>query len=255
MEQNIVRELKPNYFGKRRRSCQQTPVIGVGKESRAYHGHLGMVTGKESLPATNGVGAVAESRACQRAPVLAATEGRDNVEAMVELTNPRDHERCLGFVKAKITGEAKTKLLARTAVDSWEGVRDVLDENYVLANEKVLLVVRSKSQGFRGLCCLVEAVLEEESNMVREKQLVNKEHVNIGRMRVANDRITCGNCNKVGHRTEKSFLKQEIKTERQVQLGIVCYKCGRCGHMRINCRMGEKREVNTAQPTRRESGK
>ncbi|KAJ8888051.1 hypothetical protein PR048_007537 [Dryococelus australis] len=144
----------------------------------------------------------------------------DNVEAVVELTNPRDHEQLLRFVKAKMTREANTKLLARTAVDSWEGVRDILEEycavrrtlDYYacrmfgvrqvgqdtvadwgsridvgsektsarvltreemsstqslidhlakacfvqgLANEKVQLVVRSKSQGFCRLCVAV----------------------------------------------------------------------------------------------------
>ncbi|KAJ8888071.1 hypothetical protein PR048_007558 [Dryococelus australis] len=44
----------------------------------------------------------------------------DNVEAAIELTNPLNHYQLLKFVKGKIHGEAKTKLLARTAIDSWE---------------------------------------------------------------------------------------------------------------------------------------
>ncbi|KAJ8885358.1 hypothetical protein PR048_011555 [Dryococelus australis] len=53
-----------------------------------------------------------------------------NVEAAFELVNPDDREKLLKFVKAKITGDAKAKLLARTSSNKWQGIKDILEENY-----------------------------------------------------------------------------------------------------------------------------
>jgi hypothetical protein len=52
-----------------------------------------------------------------------------NVEASYEVVEPSDYH-LFKFVCAKIGGEAKTKLLARTHVDNWEQARAVLKENY-----------------------------------------------------------------------------------------------------------------------------
>jgi hypothetical protein len=53
-----------------------------------------------------------------------------NVESTYELVDPLDHELLFKFVCAKVTGEAKTKLLTRTHLDNWEQARAVLEENY-----------------------------------------------------------------------------------------------------------------------------
>ena len=52
-----------------------------------------------------------------------------NVEATYEVVYPADYSLLLKFVCAKI-GEAKTKLLPRTHLDTWEQVNAVLQENY-----------------------------------------------------------------------------------------------------------------------------
>jgi hypothetical protein len=53
-----------------------------------------------------------------------------NVEATYEVVDPSDYSLLLKFVCAKIGGEAKTKLLSRTHLDTWEQVKSVLEENY-----------------------------------------------------------------------------------------------------------------------------
>ena len=52
-----------------------------------------------------------------------------NVDAVYEVVEPLDYPLLYRFVCAKI-GEAKTKLLARTHVDTWEQATASLEENY-----------------------------------------------------------------------------------------------------------------------------
>ena len=47
-----------------------------------------------------------------------------------ELVDPSKHDVLLKFVKAKITGEARSKLMVRDLTHSWELVRAILEENY-----------------------------------------------------------------------------------------------------------------------------
>lgn len=54
----------------------------------------------------------------------------DNVDVAFELVNPASHTKLLKFVKAKITGDARSKLMVRDLTDSWEDVRHILEENY-----------------------------------------------------------------------------------------------------------------------------
>jgi hypothetical protein len=53
-----------------------------------------------------------------------------NVESAYEVVDPVDYNLLLKFVCAKIGREAKTKLLSRTHLHTWEQVRAVLEENY-----------------------------------------------------------------------------------------------------------------------------
>jgi len=55
-----------------------------------------------------------------------------NVEATYEVIDPSDYSLLLKFVCANIGGEAKTKLLSRTHLYTWEQVKAVLEENYSL---------------------------------------------------------------------------------------------------------------------------
>jgi hypothetical protein len=53
-----------------------------------------------------------------------------NVESAYEVIDPVENGLLLKFVCAKIGGEAKTILLSRTHLDTWELVRSVSEENY-----------------------------------------------------------------------------------------------------------------------------
>jgi hypothetical protein len=57
-------------------------------------------------------------------------ESVDNVTTAFELVNPHEHDLLLKFVKAKITGEARSKLLVRDLTSTWRDVRQILEENY-----------------------------------------------------------------------------------------------------------------------------
>ena len=59
------------------------------------------------------------------------TEIKENVDLVFELVDPSKHDVLLKFVKAKITGEARSKLMVRDLTHSWELVRAILEENYV----------------------------------------------------------------------------------------------------------------------------
>jgi hypothetical protein len=53
-----------------------------------------------------------------------------NVETAYEVVEPSNYSLLFKFICAKIGGEAKSKLLARTHVRNWEQARTVLAENY-----------------------------------------------------------------------------------------------------------------------------
>jgi len=54
----------------------------------------------------------------------------ENVDVVFELVDPSKHEVLLKFVKAKITGDARSKLMVRDLTHSWELVKAILEENY-----------------------------------------------------------------------------------------------------------------------------
>ena len=54
----------------------------------------------------------------------------DNVTKAFELVNPNEHDMLLKFVKTKITGEARSKLLVRDLTSKWRDVKQILEENY-----------------------------------------------------------------------------------------------------------------------------
>ena len=53
-----------------------------------------------------------------------------NVDAAFELVNPVQHSILLKFVKARICGEARSKLLVRSLTETWKDVKQILIENY-----------------------------------------------------------------------------------------------------------------------------
>jgi len=54
----------------------------------------------------------------------------ENVDVVFELVDPAKHDVLLKFVKAKITGDAQSKLMVRDLTHSWELVKVILEENY-----------------------------------------------------------------------------------------------------------------------------
>ena len=54
----------------------------------------------------------------------------DNVTTAFELVNPNEHALLLKFVKTKITGEARSKLLVRNLTSTLRDVKQILEENY-----------------------------------------------------------------------------------------------------------------------------
>ena len=55
-----------------------------------------------------------------------------NVDVAFELVHPSKHEILLKFVKTKITGYARSKLIVRDLTHAWELVRGILEENYAI---------------------------------------------------------------------------------------------------------------------------
>ena len=58
-------------------------------------------------------------------------EVTENVDVVFELVGPNKHDILLKFVKAKITGDAGSRLMVRDLTHSWELVKAILEENYV----------------------------------------------------------------------------------------------------------------------------
>lgn len=54
----------------------------------------------------------------------------ENVDTAHELVKPEEHATLLCFVKAKITGEARSRLQVRENTHTWPEVKRVLEENY-----------------------------------------------------------------------------------------------------------------------------
>ena len=56
----------------------------------------------------------------------------ENVDVAFKLVHPSKHEILLKFVKTKITGDARSKLIVQDLTHSWELVRGILEKNYAI---------------------------------------------------------------------------------------------------------------------------
>jgi DNA-directed RNA polymerase subunit L len=56
----------------------------------------------------------------------------EGVEAARQVVHPSQHPLLLNFIKSKITGEAKDRLLARSERHTWEQIKLILEENYAV---------------------------------------------------------------------------------------------------------------------------
>jgi len=56
----------------------------------------------------------------------------ENVDVAFELLDLRKHDILLNFVKTKITGDARSKLIVRDLTHTWALVKGILEENYAV---------------------------------------------------------------------------------------------------------------------------
>ena len=56
----------------------------------------------------------------------------ENVDVAFELVHPSKHDILLKFVKTKITGDARSKLIVRDLTHTWALVKGILEENYAV---------------------------------------------------------------------------------------------------------------------------
>jgi hypothetical protein len=78
---------------------------------------------------------IMEVRYCTISEVMKLTRTKlrefiDNVTTAFELVRPEHHDLLLKFVKTKITGEARSKLLVRDLTLTWSKVKQILEVNY-----------------------------------------------------------------------------------------------------------------------------
>jgi hypothetical protein len=55
--------------------------------------------------------------------------------------HPAKHSLLLKFIKSKITGEAKDRLLSRSGRNIWEQVKAILEENYAVERTLIYLFI------------------------------------------------------------------------------------------------------------------
>jgi hypothetical protein len=56
----------------------------------------------------------------------------ENVDVAFELVHPSKHNILLKFVKTKITGDARSKLIVRVLTHTWALFKGILEENYAV---------------------------------------------------------------------------------------------------------------------------
>jgi hypothetical protein len=54
----------------------------------------------------------------------------ENLDVVFEMVDPSKHDVLLKFVKAKVTGDARSTLMVRDLTHSWELLKAILEENY-----------------------------------------------------------------------------------------------------------------------------
>jgi hypothetical protein len=56
----------------------------------------------------------------------------NNVDVTFEFVYPSKHETLLKFVKTKMTGDGRSKIIVRDVTHTWELVSGILEENYAI---------------------------------------------------------------------------------------------------------------------------
>jgi len=77
----------------------------------------------------------------------------ENVDVAFELVHPNKHDILLKFVKTKITGDARSKLIVRDLTHTWALVKGILKENYAVRHTLDFYACRMLCQTGEGRKC------------------------------------------------------------------------------------------------------
>jgi len=200
----------------------------------------------------------------------------ENVDVAFELVHPSKHEILLKFVKTKITGDARSKLIVRDLTHTWELVRGILEENYAIRRTldyyacKMFSARQEKGESVASWGSRIDEMqtdLREAARRVCKTEeimgavgLINHLGKACFIQGLHNDRIQTI----VRSRGESILLSQAIEISLEEEGAILsvreksgaagpllrCHRCGKLGHMANKCRSNEKfphtraREVN-----------
>ena len=196
----------------------------------------------------------------------------ENVDVVFELVDPSKHDVLLKFVKAKITGDARSKLMVRDLTHSWELVKAILEENYATRRTLDFYACRmfSARQGKNESVASWGNKIDELQTDLREaaRRVCRPEEIlgaiglinHLGKacfiQGLANERIQTI----VRSRGESILLSQAIELSLEEECAIFsakekspstangpplrCGKCNRPGHVASKCT-----EVNNFSPS------
>jgi hypothetical protein len=86
----------------------------------------------------------------------------ENVDVALELVHPSKHDILLKFVKTKITGGARSKLIVRALTHTWALAKGILEENYAVR----------RTLGFMHAECLVPDKRKAKVSLLAEVTLM-----------------------------------------------------------------------------------
>ncbi|XP_049816492.1 uncharacterized protein LOC126263442, partial [Schistocerca nitens] len=197
----------------------------------------------------------------------------ENVNAAFEVVKSEDEKLLFQYVKSKITGEARAKLLVRDRTNDWPEVRSILEENYSDKRTIDFYACRmfqarqypgesvaswgnridELSKSFRVAVTRVteKAQLKGALELVYAlgracfiQGLVNDRIQTIVRSR--GEEISLGDAVEIAQQEESALLSMKEKgqfhkgarreTETRNNWGEKCYNCGKKGHIARECR-------------------
>jgi len=188
-------------------------------------------------------------------------EFMENVDVAFELVHPNKHDVLLKFVKTKITGDARSKLIVRDLTHTWALVKEILEENYPVRLRLDIYACRmfSSRQKTGENVAYWGSSIDEMPTELREaaRRVCKAEEIlgtvglinHIGKVcfvqRLHNERIQ----NIVRSTGESILLSQAVEITREEEGAILsirkkfgagentvrCTNCNRQGHMANKC--------------------
>jgi hypothetical protein len=197
----------------------------------------------------------------------------ENADVAFELVNPVEHGKLLKFVKAKITGEARAKLMVRDESNSWEQVRAILEENYAtrrtldyyactmfnsrqLAKESIanwasridtmqtdLRNAAAKVVGSRNIAGAI-SLINHLAKACFVQGLENERIQTIVRNR--GDGIFLPEATDVALEEESAILSAKERNRVHQRSNSKCENCGKMGHLLSDCYLRKNKVENKA---------